>query len=294
MPYYQDDATAGNVIDSILDVLEPYLPSSLLRPLHQLLTLPWTSLLSSPTSLLSLLLSLFAIYTAFLSMYNTTRFAFRLSWFLAKWSTLIGAIAVGWNAYTNGWSGTTQSLDKMQGFAKTTWGVGKTGAQWWFGQGQSGSTSRSGSGSGSSKRSSASRVGKNKRKSASGRTRTWATTTDEGGWDDPAEVDLGEEYGVPRRGADERGENAWNTARDTLFAFMGSANDAPSASKDKKKRSTKPKAKTRTQASPPSNDIPGGWAMKFAMNQAKKMWDDATGGGSAASSSGKDNRKRNR
>ncbi|KDE06859.1 hypothetical protein MVLG_02895 [Microbotryum lychnidis-dioicae p1A1 Lamole] len=290
MPYYQDDSAAGNLIDSILDVLETYLPSTLLRPLHQLLTLPWTSLLSSPTSLLSLLLSLFAIYTAFLSMYNTTRFAFRLSWFLTKWSTLIGAIALGWNAYTNGWSGTTQSLDKMQDLAKTTWGVGKTGAQWWFGQGEeSRSTSRS------RKRFNANSGGKkNKRKSASGRKRTWATTTDEGGWDDPAEVDLGEEYGVPRRGADERGENAWNTAKDTLFSFMGSANEPPSASKDKTKRSTKPKAKTRTQASPPSNDIPGGWVMKLAMNQAKKMWDDATGGGSAASSSGKDNRKRNR
>ncbi|SCV73711.1 BQ2448_6141 [Microbotryum intermedium] len=298
MPYHPDDASAGNqLVESLLDVVEPFLPSSLIRPLHQLLTLPWIQLLSSPTSLISLLLSLFAIYTALMSMYNTTRFAFRLTWFIAKWSALIGAIAVGWNGYTNGWSGTTRSLDTMQGMAKTTWDVGKTGAQWWFGN-----HAGSGSASGSRKKSSPSRVKRNTRRSANGRPRTWATTTDEGGWDDPAEVDLGGEYGArgakAGAGAGGSGEDAWKTARDTFFSFMGSSgsrgDDTASSSKDKKKRSAQPKVKSRTQPKARSDEIPGGWAMKYAMNQAKKVWDDATGASSTALLSGKDNRRRNR
>ncbi|SCZ88575.1 BZ3500_MvSof-1268-A1-R1_Chr10-2g03005 [Microbotryum saponariae] len=48
----------------------------------------------------------------------------------------------------------------MQALTPTTWEVGKTSAQWWFGRGKSGFAS------GSRKRSSAIRARKNKRKSA--------------------------------------------------------------------------------------------------------------------------------
>lgn len=156
----QQSAASFAMASTLLSLLDPYLPTTLLAPLHQVV-----SSLSSPTSLLPLLLSLLTLYAALSSLYHTTRLALRLAWFFAKWGALLAAVGATFSSWSN-WG------KEEKGLAGTAWSVGKRGVEWWGDQ----------------------PVKRRKHRSASGRRRTWATANDDGEWDEPDEGKVAMEY----------------------------------------------------------------------------------------------------
>ena len=92
--------------------------------------------------------------------------------------------------------------------------------------------------------------GNSRRRSASGRSRTWAKATEDGGWDDPAERDLGKE------------NDPLKFVQDAVLTFLGTGGETASKGKGKEKA---------------KEDEPS-WASKFAMNQARQAWDGVAEG----------------
>ncbi|GAA5915098.1 hypothetical protein JCM6882_008479 [Rhodosporidiobolus microsporus] len=229
----------------LVDLVSPYLPSSLSDPLYTLATFDLAALAQHPTQIFPLLLSLLAFYWAWLSFVSSARFALRTTIALAKWGavlSVLGAVYMGYNA-----AGTDKGVAGGLGDAahiastvgKGVYSLGRKGAGYYFGSGGS----------------------SNKKRSASGRPRTWARPTNDGGWDDPNDSGRDVE-------AEEFVGNVLKKAQDTVFEFL-------SPPQEKVKRSAK-KAQRNSGPSIPSpfGGGLGGFAWDIAMGKAKEAWDD--------------------
>lgn len=238
---------SSNPLEQIYQLVAPYLPSSIASPLHQLLAFP-SSALSNPTQLISLAVSLLALYAAILSLWSTARSALRLGWFFTKWGAILSGLRVAWSGYQGVGTeqGSTQGLRTLANVGGKAFAIGSQGVQWWMG----GNNAANGA--------------KGKR-SASGRPRTWARTNDDGGWDDPAEVD----DGVAGQGGD-----VLKSVQDAVLTFLANPGD-PNGGKSGKGSKKKPtKKQQQQQAGAP--DL-GSMATDFALNKAKKAWNEFTG-----------------
>ena len=220
-----------NMGEQLFQLIAPYLPNSVASPLHQLLTLP-SNIMSNPTQLITLGASLLALYAAVMSMWSTIRMSFRAAIFTLKWGAIASAIAVAWSGYNNAGTeeGATKGLRTAGNIGKKAFGLGSQGVNWYLGG-----------------------KGQNQKRSASGRQRTWAKATDDGGWDDPDEVDLG------------AGTNdVMKTVQDAVLTFLAGGGDTSSAKKTKTK-AKKTAKKTQQQG----NDL-GSMAQDFLLGKAKQ------------------------
>ncbi|ORY83507.1 hypothetical protein BCR35DRAFT_303357 [Leucosporidium creatinivorum] len=237
---------SNNPLEQVYQLLLPYLPHSIASPLHQLLAVP-SNILENPSQLVPLAISFLALYAAVISFYNTARSALRFGWFLTKWGAILSALAVAWSGWNNAGTeeGATKGLRTAGNIGKQAFGLGAQGINWWMG--------------GDNKRT-AGRASRSR--SASGRKRTWAKATDDGGWDDPDEVDLG-------AGAND----VMKSVQDAVLTFLSSPGEA---AKDSGKKD-KSKAKKSTKKAQQEGVDLGSMATDYAMGRAKKVWQDWTG-----------------
>lgn len=267
-----------NPLLSLLDSVDPYLPSSLTTPLYTVLTTP-SSALSDPSQLLPLALTLFAAYAAFLSFYSTLRTTYRVALFALKWGTAAAVLGAGYSAYSNVGTeqGALSGLRNAQQVAQRVYAVGRTGVDWWMG-------SQANTGAKGARSTRLRRRGAGTRKSASGVKRTWATATDDGGWDDPAEVDLG-------AGADnDDTADVLGFVRRAAMTFLAPGQHPNAGSADGRPRAqtrarTQAKAKAKKASNKAGNknnngaDDLGSLATEYAMGRARRAWNDFMGGG---------------
>lgn len=224
-----------NPLLPLLDVVSPYLPSTLADPLYTLATVDVASLIQHPTQILPILLSLFAAYWAWLSFLSSARFAFRTSITLIKWGAIasaIGAAYVGYNSAgtEKGVSGGISDYVKTGStVGKGVYSLGKKGAGYYMG----------------------SRGVSNAKRSASGRPRTWAKPTNEGEWDDPAERDTEAEDYVG---------DIMKKAQGAFFEYLSPPQE--------KVRGTAKKAKSSFPLPQRPSGLQG-YAYDYALNKAK-------------------------
>ncbi|GAA5993916.1 hypothetical protein JCM11641_006956 [Rhodosporidiobolus odoratus] len=232
----------------LVDLVAPYLPTSLADPLYTVATADLANLAQNPTQIVPLLVSLFAAYWAFLSFLSSARFAFRTSISLLKWgaiASVFGAAYMGYNS-AGTQKGVTGGLNDAANLAGTVgkgvYSLGRKGAGYYLGS--------MGASKGSSKR------------SASGRPRSWSKPTSEGGWDDP--------HAGRDTEAEEFVGGILKKAQQGVFEYL-----APP--QEKVKRSAK--------KSQPSFGGGGGglsgFAWDLAMGKAKQAWDDFSEGSEA-------------
>lgn len=233
--------SSNNPLEQVYQLLLPYIPHSIASPLHQLLAAP-SNIFQNPSQLLPLAISFLALYAAVISFYNTARSALRFGWFLTKWGAILSALAVAWSGWTNAGTeeGATKGLRTAGNIGKQAFGLGTQGLNWWMGGDNSRTAGRT--------------------RSASGRKRTWATATDDGGWDDPEEVDLG-------AGAND----VMKSVQDAVLTFLSSPGTKDSGKKGKSKAK-----KTSKKAQQEGVDL-GSMATEFAKGRARKAWSDWTG-----------------
>ncbi|GAA5822379.1 hypothetical protein JCM11251_006321 [Rhodosporidiobolus azoricus] len=232
----------------VVDFVAPYLPSSLSDPLYTLATFDLANLIQNPLQFFPLLLSLLAFYWAWLSFISSARFAVRTSIALAKWGavlSVLGAVYMGYNSAGTE-KGVVGGLNDAVRIGSTVgkgvYSLGRKGAGYYFGAGKSSNSKYS-------------------KRSASGRARTWARPTNEGGWDDPH--DSGRDVQ-----AEEFVGDVLKKAQSAVFEFL-------SPPQEKVKRSAKKSQKASMPSIP--NPMGGGlkgYAWDYAMGQAKKAWDD--------------------
>ncbi|GAA6016443.1 hypothetical protein JCM10207_003864 [Rhodosporidiobolus poonsookiae] len=243
----------------LVDLVSPYLPRSLSDPLYTLATADLANLAQHPLQIFPLLLSLLAAYWAFLSFLSSARFAVRTTVALAKWgvvASLLGAVYMGYNSAGTDKGvvgGLTDAARIGSTVGKGVYSLGRKGAGYYFGGGSSSSSSRN----------------RNSKRSASGRPRTWARPTNDGGWDDPSS-DGGRDVA-----AEEFVGDVLKKAQDAVFEFL-----APP--QDKVKRSAK-KSKGSGLFGGNSNGGGGngginGLLWDLAAGQAKKAWENAVEG----------------
>ncbi|KAK4051679.1 hypothetical protein OIO90_004629 [Microbotryomycetes sp. JL221] len=278
------------LIEHMIDFVDPYLPNSLANSLYAVVDrLPTLDeAISNPTQLVPLLLSLFAVYAGFMSMYNTTRWAFRLGMFFVRWGLIATVLLTAWS----GWNGigtdegVTKGVRQVGNVATRAYGIGKTGVNWWLSSSGVGSTSSSSRTAGrrrSKRRSSKqTRDSSRRRRSASGAKKTWSTPDDDGIWDDPAEVDLA---------AQDPTSDVLNTIKKTILTFSGT-DDANAGTNDDRQanaRASRQKANSQSRTGSSSrrrrdqntndDDDLSQWATNFAINKARRAWNDWTRGG---------------
>ncbi|KAM0790037.1 hypothetical protein ACM66B_005366 [Microbotryomycetes sp. NB124-2] len=263
------------VAEYLVDLVDPYVPSALSNALYAVVDkLPANldSVFDNPTQLLSLVISLFAVYAAFLSMYNTTRAFFRLALLFVKLGVVASVVISCWSGY-NGIGtdeGVTRGVRQVSNAASKAYGIGKTGLAWWMGSsGGAGSSSKTRR----KRRSTRSRQTRNGKRSASGARKTWSTPDDEGVWDDPPDVDLGQSQDT---------DDVIKTVKNAVLTFLTSSSSSSGEGKSSSKRSTKTRG---------SKDQSGGGNRKKRMfegedptswtanlNKAKRVWDDLAAG----------------
>ncbi|KAI5480646.1 hypothetical protein MNV49_007573 [Pseudohyphozyma bogoriensis] len=241
-------------LEHLWQLVAPYLPASIAGPLHQLLTLPAT-IFENPSQLVPILISLLTLYAAIVSLLNSARLAFRMAWFTIKWGAIAAAVGAAVSGY-NGWGAGDNNGGAWEGLAtagrmgKSALRLGKQGVEWWASSG-----ARAASSSSSGQR-------RSSKKSASGRPRTWAKANDDGGWDDPSEVD------------DADANDAVKWVQDSVLTFLNRAT-TPDEKKGKKPPSSRARAKAEKKAKQAEDDgdALSDWAMRYAAGSAKKWWD---------------------
>lgn len=185
--------------------------------------------------------------------------------FGVKWGAIAAIIGVLWSGYNNMHTeeGPLKGVRTAQGYAEQAYGVGRTGLNWWMGN-------------------SANRGGRktSKRKAANGRSpsgarRTWATANDDGGWDDPAEVDIG----AGARGGQSGDDDVMGFVKRAAMTFLapGQAADDQRAPRAKTRANTQ-KKKAKRNAGNADGGL-GDMATEYAMGRARRAWNDFMGGG---------------
>ncbi|KAM0751419.1 hypothetical protein T439DRAFT_325560 [Meredithblackwellia eburnea MCA 4105] len=241
-------------IDLYYAYVDPYLPSSITVPLSKILALS-QSYLTDPTQLIPLLISLLTLYAAVMSIWSTTRMVIRTVWFLVRWGAVlvaVGAVYQGFGRDGTGNGGWRESVDTVGKVGRTAWGLGKQGVDWWAQSSSSSPTSRNGRGRGAGK-------GKTP-KSASGARRTWSQPTQDGGWDDPEEIDLADTTNVV--------QDVLRKLSDGVLTFL--APDTTSTTTSTSKRGVK-KGKKKQEG---EKDDLGGLAYRYLVGRARRAWDD--------------------
>ncbi|GAA6030296.1 hypothetical protein JCM8097_009034 [Rhodosporidiobolus ruineniae] len=230
-----------------VDLVSPYLPASLADPLYSLASFDFVNLVHNPLQIFPLLLSLLAVYWAWLSFLSSARFALRTSLALLKWgaiASVLGAVYLGYSGAGTE-KGVTGGLNDAARIASVVgrgvYSLGRGGANYYLGTKSS-----------KHKRSAASN-----QRSASGRPRTWARPTSEGGWDDPNDANRDHE-------AEQFVGDVLRKAQETVFEFL-------TPPQEKVKRSAKKGGK---QQQGPFDGGIGGLAWDLAMGKAKKAWDE--------------------
>ncbi|GAA5855999.1 hypothetical protein JCM8547_002934 [Rhodosporidiobolus lusitaniae] len=239
-----------NPVLPLIDLVSPYLPSSLADPLYTLATFDFSNLASHPTQIFPLILSLIAAYWAWLSFLSSARFAFRTTVSLLKWGAVASVLGAAYLGYQSAGTekgvvgGLSDAAHTANIVGKGVYSLGRKGAGYYFGQ--RGASSKS-------------------KRSASGRSRSWARPTNDGSssWDDPSDRNLEAEDFV--------GE-LLKKAQGAAFEFLSPPQEKV------KKTAKKSKSSVPSFGSGGSGGGLSGLAYDLAMGKAKKAFEEFTEG----------------